>query len=59
MSLLERIRRFWKPRARDDHPLTEQERDEDRSSATAYDERARAAEEFVSRDFDPDDPGRA
>jgi hypothetical protein len=58
VSLLERIRRFWKPRAGDDHPLTEQERDEDRS-ATAYDERARVVEEFVSRDFDPDDPGRA
>jgi hypothetical protein len=57
VSLLERIRRFWKAPAGDDHPLTEQERDEDRS-ATAYDERARVAEEFVSRDFDPDDPGR-
>jgi hypothetical protein len=58
MRLLERIRRFWKPRPGDDHPLTEQERDEDRS-ATAYDERARAVEEFVSPDFDPDDPGRS
>jgi hypothetical protein len=58
VSLLERIRRFWKPRAPDDHPLTEQERDEDRS-ATAYDERTRTAKEFVSRDFDPDDPERA
>jgi hypothetical protein len=57
MRLLERIRRFWKPRPDDDHPLTEQERDEDRS-ATAYDERARVVDEFVSPDFDPDDPGR-
>jgi hypothetical protein len=34
MSLLERIRRFWKPRAGDDHPLTEQEREEERPAPT-------------------------
>jgi hypothetical protein len=57
MRLRERIRRFWKPGAGDERPLTEQEREEDRS-AIAYDERARTVEEFVSRDFDPDDPER-
>ena len=57
MNLLERIRRFWKPGSGSDHPLTERERDEDHP-ATAYDEVSRTAEEFVQRDFDPDDPGR-
>lgn len=56
MNLLERIRRFWKPRPTEDHPLTEQERNED-LPATAYDERAHATEEFVGDDFDPDEPG--
>jgi len=56
MSLFERIRRFWSAGRADDHPLTEQERDEDRPS-TAYDERARVIDEFVGDDFDPDDRG--
>jgi hypothetical protein len=54
MNLLERLRSFWKIRSAGDHPLTEQERDES-SPATAYDERARGAEEFVGGDFDPDE----
>jgi len=57
VSLFERIRQFWRPGPGDDHPLTERERDEDRT-ATAYDERARTAEEFVGDDFDPDEPAR-
>ncbi len=55
MNLLERIRSFWKPRLPVDHPLTEQERDEQRPP-TAYDERARAEEEFIGDDLDPDEP---
>ena len=55
MNLFERMRRFWKPRPADDHPLTEQERDEDRPRS-GHDERARAAEDFVGDDFDPDEP---
>ena len=53
MNLLERIRRFWSSPAPPDHPLTEQERDEDRP-ASGYNERARVEEEFVGDDFDPD-----
>jgi hypothetical protein len=55
MNLLERIRSFWKRQPAVDHPLNETERDEDRPH-TGYDERARTAEEFIGRDFDPDDP---
>jgi hypothetical protein len=55
MNLLERIRSFWKPRPADDHPLTEQERAEDHGRS-AYDERARTAEEFIGDDLDPDEP---
>ena len=55
MNLLERIRSFWKPTPAVDHPLTEQERDEQRPP-TAYDERARAEEEFIGDDLDPDEP---
>jgi hypothetical protein len=55
MNLLERIRSFWKPWSADDHPLIKQERDEDRERF-ANDERARAAEEFIGDDFDPDEP---
>jgi hypothetical protein len=54
MSLFDRIRRFWSSTPVDDHPLTEQERDEDHPEQ-AYDEAARAVEEFVGDDFDPDD----
>jgi hypothetical protein len=56
VKLFERIRRFWLPGPGPDHPLSEEERDEDRP-ARAYDERARAAEEFVGDDFDPDQRG--
>jgi hypothetical protein len=55
MTLLERIRSFWKPTSSGDRPLTEQERDEAPPS-TAFDERARIGEQFVGDDFDPDEP---
>jgi hypothetical protein len=55
MNVLERIREFWASRAADDHPLTERERDENHA-ATPYDERASTIQEFVTRDFDPDEP---
>jgi len=57
VSLIERIRSFWKPAAAPDHPLDARERDEDRT-ATAYDERSRVTEEFVGDDFDPDEGER-
>jgi hypothetical protein len=55
MNVLNRILTFWGPPKPDDHPLTEQERAE-RHSATAYDERALTVEDFISGDFDPDEP---
>lgn len=55
MNLLERLRSFWKPARAPDHPIGAEERREDRP-ATAYDERARTAEEFVGADLDPDEP---
>jgi YD repeat-containing protein len=55
MNVLQRIRSFWLTPSADDRPLSERERDEDQA-ATAYDERARTVEEFVSRDLDPDEP---
>ncbi len=55
MTLLERIRRFWAPARDDDHPLSEEERHEDRSD-TAYDERARTLERLVGGNVDPDRP---
>jgi hypothetical protein len=57
VSFLERIRRFWSSAPPPDHPLSAQERDEDRQSS-AYDEKARVLESFTGGDFDPDD-GRA
>ena len=54
MNVLERFLGFWKPRPADDHPLTDEERLEDRPART-YDELARSATEFVGSDFDPDD----
>jgi len=53
--VFERIRRFWSSTPVDDHPLTEQERAQDHTEQ-AYDESARAVEEFVGDDFDPDAP---
>jgi hypothetical protein len=55
MNVLERFLNFWRPRPLGDHPLTDEERDEDRPART-YDELADTATEFVGRDFDPDDP---
>ena len=57
MNWLDRMRRFWNPPSAQDHPLSDQERDEDRP-ATGNDERARALDEFVGDDFDPDDRAR-
>jgi hypothetical protein len=54
MRLLERFKSFWKPAPGEDHPLTEEERDEDRP-ASVYDERARGADRFTGGDFDPDE----
>jgi len=55
MNVLERFLSFWKPAPAADHPLTEEERAEDRPERT-YDELARSASEFVGSDVDPDDP---
>jgi hypothetical protein len=54
LTVLERIRRFWKPAPGIDHPLDARERVDDRP-ASAYDELSRDAEHFVGDDFDPDD----
>ena len=53
-QLLERIRRFWNGGPGEDHPLTAEERAEDRPF-TAFDERARLEQQFVGGDFDPDE----
>jgi hypothetical protein len=55
VNLLQRIRRFLESRSDDDHPLTEQEREEARP-VTTFEERARVEQEFVGDDFDPDEP---
>ncbi len=55
MKLLQRFREFWRGAPAPDHPLTAKERDEDQP-ASAYDERARTAEEFAGPDVDPDEP---
>jgi hypothetical protein len=55
VNVVERFLNFWRPRPADDHPLTAEERDEDRPEKT-YDELARSATEFVGGDFDPDEP---
>jgi hypothetical protein len=58
VSFLERIRRFWRPAPPPDHPLSAQERGEDRQSSAA-DENARVLESLAGGDFDPDaDPVR-
>jgi hypothetical protein len=54
VSFLERIRRFWSS-APPDHPLSAEERDEDRP-ASADDEKADVLERLAGADFDPDDP---
>jgi hypothetical protein len=55
VTLLDRIRRFWAPAPEADHPLSAEERDEDRPE-TAYDERADTLERLAGGDFDPDRP---
>ena len=58
MSLLERIRRFWSSAPPADHPLSAQERDEERWSS-ADDEKARVLENLAGGDIDPDDDATA
>jgi len=53
VSFLERIRRFWRSAPPPDHPLSAQERDEERQSSAA-DEKARALESLTGTDFEPD-----
>jgi hypothetical protein len=53
MSLLDRIRRFWKP-DKPDHPLDEQERHE--LPQTGFDVRGELEREYVGEDLDPDEP---
>jgi hypothetical protein len=54
MNILDRFRRFWGSAPSPDHPLSEQERDEDRVE-TAYDERADTIERFVDSGPNRDD----
>jgi hypothetical protein len=54
MSLLDRIRGWFRPRSDPDHPLTEEERDEGRTVTTA-DESASLIDEFTGPAFDPDE----
>ena len=54
MSLLDRIRRLLKT-PEPDHPLTEEEREE-HLPVTAFDGRASIEQNYVRRDFDPDEP---
>jgi hypothetical protein len=54
VSLFDRIRRFWGSGSTPDHPISEEERDEE-PPATAYDARARVVDDYVGDDFDPDD----
>jgi hypothetical protein len=56
ISLIDRVRRFWKRGPDQDHPLSAREREEDRP-ATALDARARVEQNFVGGDFDPDERG--
>jgi len=53
VSFLERIRRFWRSAPPPDHPLSAQERDEERGSSAA-DEKARVLESLAGGGFDPD-----
>jgi hypothetical protein len=54
MSLLDRIRRLLKT-PDPDHPRTEEEREE-HLPVTAFDGRASVEQNYVRRDFDPDEP---
>jgi len=54
VSFLERIRRFWSLAPPPDHPLSAQERDEERGSSAA-DEKARVLASLAGGGFDPDD----
>jgi hypothetical protein len=54
VSFLDRFRRFSSSAPRPDHPLSAQERDEERW-ASADDEKARVLGSLAGCDFDPDD----
>jgi hypothetical protein len=54
VSLLERLRRLWSSPPKPDHPLTAEDRDEERWMS-ADDERARVFQDLAGDDFDPDD----
>jgi len=54
VTFVERLRRFWSSPPVPDHPLSAEERDEDRWMS-ADDERARILEDLAGDDFDPDD----
>jgi hypothetical protein len=55
MSLVDRIRRFWRP-SKLDHPLSESEREQLEQPQSAFDVRAGLEEEYVGTDLDPDEP---
>jgi hypothetical protein len=57
MNIWERIRRFWARSPGPDHPLSERER-EDQPPASAYDEVAHEAGEFLGGDPDADGADR-
>src|SRR5262249_24004193 len=54
VSIWDRIRSFWAKAPEPDHALTESERDAQHPDS-AYYGLARAADDFVGDDFDPDD----
>jgi hypothetical protein len=55
VSFVERIRRFWSSAPPPDHPLSMQERGEERSASADY-EKARGLESLAGgHGFDPDD----
>lgn len=54
MSLLDRIRSLWRP-SEPDHPLSKEEREE-HLPETSFDARASIEQDYVGRDFDPDEP---
>jgi hypothetical protein len=55
VSLLERIRHFWRP-PKPDHPLSEQERERLEQPQSGFDVRGELEREYVGEDLDPDDP---
>jgi hypothetical protein len=54
VSFVKRIRRLWSSPSTPDHPLTAEERAEERWES-ADDERAHVFEDLAADDFDPDE----